>query len=88
MAGINQDMGRRQRLSAFPCKIRIYGRLGEIPKFSPTSATLQSLCMVGKMNPKYDVSGRRTLQEKKGLLLLVQTTARVVFLDYVYFIAR
>lgn len=47
-------------LSAFLCKIGIYSRLGEIPKFFPTSATLQSLCMVGKMHLNDDVRGRRT----------------------------
>lgn len=74
-------------LSAFLCKFGICTRLGEIPKFFLTSATLKSLRMVGKMHPKYNVGGRRALQEEIMLFLSVQTTARAVFLDYVYFIA-
>lgn len=45
-------------LSVFLCKIGICSRLGEIPNFLPTSATLQSLFMVAKMHPNDDVSGK------------------------------
>lgn len=70
-------------LSAFLCKIGICSRFGEIPKFLPTSANLQSLFMVAKMHSNGDISGKLTSQEKIMLSFSVdyyKTTISGLFL--------
>lgn len=63
--GRDCDLIFQPRADILLCKIRMFSRLGEISKFSPTSATLWLLWYGGKAASEIrsSVSGRRTRQK-------------------------